>query len=259
MDKAIDAGCWRAAPASTRRWRSFPDDVDGRGDAGGERRGQDQAAGRSARRAVAADARRRRAMSDGATWPSCTGWRRRGGAGDRRQGTLAGRADEGAARPHRRSSIRSSTPSSGSMARPRWQAATAAEAESDRGPAARAAARRAGRHQGHHRCRGPADDRPFEDPDGQHRDRRRGLRQQAARRRRHRAGQALDARIRHRRAELRPAVAAGAQSVEHRPSSRRLVVGLRAQASPPACSRWRWAATPAAACAIRRAAAASSG
>ena len=61
---------------------------------------------------------------------------------------------------------------------------------------------------------------------GQHGDRRRGLCREAARRRRHRAGQALDARVRHRRAELRPAVAAGAQSVEHRPSSRRLLVGL---------------------------------
>ena len=94
---------------------------------------------------------------------------------------------------------------------------------------------------------------------GQHRRGRRGLRAEAARRRRHRHGQALDARVRHRRAELRPAVAAGAQSVEHRPSSRRLVVGLGRRAWPPACSRWRWAPTPAAACAIPRAAAASSG
>ena len=39
----------------------------------------------------------------------------------------------------------------------------------ERRPPARAAARRARRHQGHHRCRRPADDRPFEDPDGQHR------------------------------------------------------------------------------------------
>ena len=62
--------------------------------------------------------------------------------------------------------------------------------------------------------------------DGQHRQGRRGLRAEAARRRRHRHGQALDARVCHRRAELRPAVAAGAQSLEHRPSSRRLVVGL---------------------------------
>ena len=57
-------------------------------------------------------------------------------------------------------------------------------------------------------------------------DGRRRLRAEAARRRRDRARQALDARIRDRRAELRPAVAAGAQSVEPRPSSRRLVVGL---------------------------------
>ena len=138
------------------------------------------------------------------------------------------------------------------------QAAKAAEAEASRGPAARAAARRAGRHQGHHRCRRPADDLPFQDPAGQPRDRRCRLRRKAARRRRHRARQALDPRVRHRRAELRPAVAAGAQSVEHRPSSRRLVVGLGLGRRRPACSRWRWAATPAAACAIRRAAAASS-
>ena len=106
------------------------------------------------------------------------------------------------------------------------QAAKAAEAEATRGPAARAAARRAGRHQGHHRRRRPADDLPFQDPAGQPRDRRRRLRRKAARRRRDRGRQALDARIRDRRAELRPAVAAGAQSVEPRPSSRRLVVGL---------------------------------
>ena len=49
---------------------------------------------------------------------------------------------------------------------------------------------------------------------------------EAARRRRHRAGQALDPRVRHRRAEPRPALAAGTQSLEHRSSSRRLVVGL---------------------------------
>ena len=81
----------------------------------------------------------------------------------------------------------------------------------------------------------------------------------AARRRRDRARQALDPRIRDRRPELRPAVAAGAQPVEPGPSSRRLVVGLGRRASPPACSRWRSAATPAAASATRRAPAASSG
>ena len=42
--------------------------------------------------------------------------------------------------------------------------------------------------------------------------------------------------------------------VEPRPSSRRLVVGLGRRAWPPGCSRWRWAPTPAAACAIRPAA-----
>ena len=86
----------------------------------------------------------------------------------------------------------------------------------DRGrPAARSAARRAGRHQGHHRCRGPADDLPLEDPDRQCRRGRRGMRVAVARRRRDRARQALDARIRDRRPELRSAVAAGAQPVEH--------------------------------------------
>ena len=129
-------------------------------------------------------------------------------------------------------------------------AAKAAEAESHGRPAARAAARRAGRHQGHHRRRGPADDLPFQDPRRQHRQGRRGLRAEAARRRRDRHGQAVDARIRDRRAELRPAVAAGAQSVEPRPSSRRLVVGLGRGRGRRACSRWRSAPTPAAACAI---------
>ena len=144
---------------------------------------------------------------------------------DRGKGPLAGRAHESPARPHcrARSAAQRLHPS---RRRGRHAGRQGRRSRSDRGPAARAAARRAGRHQGHHRCRRPADDRPFQDPAGQPRDRRCRLRRKAARRRRHRGRQALDPRVRHRRAELRPAVAAGAQSVEHRPSSRRLVVGL---------------------------------
>ena len=57
--------------------------------------------------------------------------------------------------------------------------------------------------------------------------------QQMGRRRHRDAGQAGDARIRHGRAELRPAVAAGAQSVEPGAFHRRVVVRHRRRRSPP--------------------------
>jgi len=99
------------------------------------------------------------------------------------------------------------------------QAAKAAEAEAMTGPVARAAAWRAGRHQGHHRCRGPADHGPFQDlqdniaaADAVCVQKLRGAGAIVL-------GKLSTHEFAHRRAELRPAVAAGAQSVEHRPSS----------------------------------------
>ena len=146
---------------------------------------------------------------------------------DRRKGALAGRADAGACSPASTSSIRTLN----AFIRLDGEAALAGRA---RWPRPR---RRAGR------LRGPLHGVPVGIKDiidvaglpttchskilaGQPRDRRCGLRRQAARGRRDRGRQALDPRVRDRRAELRPAVAAGAQSVEPRPSSRRLVVGL---------------------------------
>ena len=72
-------------------------------------------------------------------------------------------------------------------------------------------------------------------------------------------GQAVHPRVRHRRPELRPAVPAGAQPLEPRPSSRWLLLGFRRRRLRRACSRWRWAPTPAVRCAIRLLPAASSG
>ena len=128
-----------------------------------------------------------------------------------------------------------------------------------RGPRARAAARRAGRHQGHHRCRRPADHLPLEDPARQRRQGRRGGDREAAPGGCDHPGQAVHARVRHRRPELRPAVSAGAQSVEPRASSGRLVVRFRRGRVRRAVSRWRSAPTPAARCATRPPPAASSG
>ncbi len=92
---------------------------------------------------------------------------------------------------------------------------------------ARSAAWRARGHQGHHRCRRTADDVPLEDPAQQRRPRRCRRGGAAARGGGDRARQARDARVRHRRPELRPAVSAGAQSVESGASSRRLLLGFR--------------------------------
>ena len=96
-------------------------------------------------------------------------------------------------------------------------AARAAEARDRRRPRPRPAARHAGRHQGHHRRRRPADHLPLEDPARQHRARptRWSVAKLRAGRRDH-PGQAVHARIRHRRPQLRSAVPAGAQSVEPR-------------------------------------------
>ncbi len=67
---------------------------------------------------------------------------------------------------------------------------------------------------------------PFEDPEGQRRRDRRRRHAEAACRGRRLHGQALDARVRHRRTVLRPAVAAGAQSVEPGLFLRRLLQRL---------------------------------
>ena len=97
---------------------------------------------------------------------------RRGGARHRPPRALAGRADAGAARAHRAARSQAQRLHPRSTAMRRSQAAHAAETEIDRRPLARAVARRAGRHQGHHRRRGPAHDLPFEDPRRQQRRRR---------------------------------------------------------------------------------------
>ena len=128
-----------------------------------------------------------------------------------------------------------------------------------RGPAARAAARRAGRHQGHHRCRRPADDLPFEDPDRQCRRGRCGLRRRAC------AAPARSCWASSRRTNSRSAARASICRGRRRATRGTPTIipaarpRARGRASRPGCFRWRWAATPAAACAIRPAPAASSG
>ena len=123
-----------------------------------------------------------------------------------------------------------------------------------RGPAARTAAWRAGRHQGHHRCRRPADDLPFEDPDRQRRDGRRG-----------RASRSCAAPARSSWASCRRTNSPSAARASTCRGRRRATRGTRtiipaarrparAPACAPGCSRWRSAPTPAAACAIRPAA-----
>ena len=92
-------------------------------------------------------------------------------------------------------------------------------------------ARRALRGEGHLRRRRHGDHLPFQNPQGPSRHGRRLHHPQDARRRRDPARQARAARVRDRRAGVRPALAAGAQSVEPRPASRRLVerLGRRAR------------------------------
>ena len=87
-------------------------------------------------------------------------------------------------------------------------------------------ARRALRGEGHLRRRRHGDHLPLENPQGPPRRRRRLHDPQDAGGRRDPARQARAARIRHRRAGVRPAVAAGAQSLEPRPASGRLVERL---------------------------------
>ena len=70
-------------------------------------------------------------------------------------------------------------------------------------------------------------------------------------------GQARDARVRARRSVVRPAVAAGAQSLEHSALHRRLVVGLGRRTSLPAWCRRASAPIPAARSAARLACAVS--
>ena len=113
--------------------------------------------------------------------------------------------------------------------RHRRQGAGASEGRRSRnrqGPMARTDARRALRRQGHLRHRRHGDHLPFQDPQGPSRHIRRVCGEKAARGRRGAARQGRAARVRDRRAGVRPALAAGAQPVEPRPASRRLVERL---------------------------------
>ena len=120
-----------------------------------------------------------------------------------------------------------------------------------RGPRARAAARRAGRHQGHHRCRRPADHLPFEDPASTTSPRpMRWWSRSCARP------------ARSSWASCRPTSSPSAARASTCRSRRRATRGtptiIRAARRPapapacaPGCSRWRSAPTPADRCAIR--------
>jgi hypothetical protein len=118
----------------------------------------------------------------------------------------------------------------------------------------RPAARRSGRHQGHHRRRRPADDVPFAHPGRQHRHApTRSWWRSCAR-----AGAIVMGKLStHEFAIGGPSFdlpfPPARNPVEPEASSRRLVVRVSARASPPGCSRWRSAPTPADRCAIRRA------
>ena len=180
---------------------------------------------------------------------------RPGGARHRPPRTLARRADAGAARSHR-----AARPQAERLHPRRWRGRPSGRAHrrdrDRRRPLARALARRAGRYQGHHRCRRPAHDRPF------------GVLADSAAatadavcvsklRQAYRAGQALDARIRHRRAEPRsaPAPARNPWNPDHHPGGSSSGSSLPSpQALPDGAG-----SDTGAACAIPRAAVASSG
>ncbi len=138
--------------------------------------------------------------------------------------------DQGAARPDR-CDRRALQCVSGRHRRQGAGAGQSGRGRDRQGPVSRADARRALRRERYLRHRGHGDDVPFQNPDEPQSRIRRLRGEEASRRRRGAARQGRAARVRHRRTGVRPAVAAGAQSVEPRPASRRLVerLGRRAR------------------------------
>ena len=145
---------------------------------------------------------------------------RRGGPADRREGAVAGRVDKGLPR----SGPGARQPAARLLSRHRGAGAGRGAGRRDADHGARpvgAAARHPDRPQGHRRYQGHPDDLRVEAAAGQHPGRGRDLRRKA-RRCRHRADRQIDdARIRRWRPLVRPARAAGAQSVEPRAFHRR--------------------------------------
>ena len=132
-------------------------------------------------------------------------------------------------------------------------AARQADMEMKGGAAPRADARHPGRAQGHLRDRRRQDDRPLASQEGLCAgDRRRDGAAPEGCGRGH-PGQARHARIRQRRDDAGPAVPGRAQSVEHRSTSPAARRAARARRSPRSSAWARWAPTPAARSAIRRA------
>ena len=126
------------------------------------------------------------------------------------------------------------------------------------GPRPRAVPRHPLRAEGHLRHRRHPHDLPFQAAAERRAEGGQRRRRAAARGRRRAAGQARDARVRHRRSELRSAVPAGAQSVESASMSPAVRHPAPAPRSARAWCAWRWAPTPAARSAARRRGAARS-